>query len=169
MYKGDSRSHISFFNLPHVTLPLPAPDSMRCCTVTRLSTRVTVPLRCCSASMRAGIALSSPPFFSFLRECRSSHSSLECSAALVAISHVFWRLPAVTFLMSWLPRCRDLCYYVGNIASDISGISTKVSYENMWRSHFCSIIHSFCHRRPAGQHGRPQKNVFITGKQVRFT
>ena len=29
-------------------------------------------------------------------------------------------------------------YYAGNIAFDISGISTKVSYENMWRSHFCS-------------------------------
>ena len=31
--------------------------------------------------------------------------------------------------------------YVGNIAFDISGISAKVSYENMWRSHFCSHCH----------------------------
>ena len=30
-------------------------------------------------------------------------------------------------------------HYVGNIAFDISGISAKVSYENMWRSHFCSM------------------------------
>ena len=28
-------------------------------------------------------------------------------------------------------------HYVGNIAFDISGISAKVSYENMWRSHLC--------------------------------
>ena len=33
-----------------------------------------------------------------------------------------------------------LFYYVGNIVLDISGISTKVSYDNMWRSHFCSLI-----------------------------
>ena len=31
-------------------------------------------------------------------------------------------------------------YYVGNIVLDISGISTKVSYDNTWRSHFCSLI-----------------------------
>ena len=31
-------------------------------------------------------------------------------------------------------------HYVGNIAFDISGISAKVSYENMWRSHFCSYV-----------------------------
>ena len=32
-----------------------------------------------------------------------------------------------------------LCfYYVGNIVFDISGISTKVSHDNTWRSHFCS-------------------------------
>ena len=30
-------------------------------------------------------------------------------------------------------------YYVGNIAFDISGISTKASCENMRRSHFCSM------------------------------
>ena len=29
-------------------------------------------------------------------------------------------------------------YYVGNIVLDISGISTKVSHDNTWRSHFCS-------------------------------
>ena len=29
-------------------------------------------------------------------------------------------------------------YYVGNIVFDIFGISTKVSYDNTWRSHFCS-------------------------------
>ena len=28
-------------------------------------------------------------------------------------------------------------YYVGNIVFDISGISTKVSYDKMWRSRFC--------------------------------
>ena len=33
-----------------------------------------------------------------------------------------------------------LFYYVGNIVLDISGISTKVSYDNMWRSHFCSYV-----------------------------
>ena len=31
-------------------------------------------------------------------------------------------------------------YYVGNIVFDISGISTKVSYDNTWRSHFCSFV-----------------------------
>ena len=31
-------------------------------------------------------------------------------------------------------------YYVGNIVLDISGISTKVSHDNTWRSHFCSLI-----------------------------
>ena len=30
-----------------------------------------------------------------------------------------------------------LFYYVGNIVLDISGISTKVSHDNTWRSHFC--------------------------------
>ena len=30
-------------------------------------------------------------------------------------------------------------YYSGNIAFDISGISTKVPHENMWLSHFCSF------------------------------
>ena len=29
-------------------------------------------------------------------------------------------------------------YYVGNIVFDISGISIKVSCENMWRSYFFS-------------------------------
>ena len=33
-----------------------------------------------------------------------------------------------------------LFYYVGNIVLDISGISTKVSYDNTWRSHFCSFV-----------------------------
>ena len=33
-----------------------------------------------------------------------------------------------------------LFYYVGNIVLDISGISTKVSYDNTWRSHFCSCF-----------------------------
>ena len=33
-----------------------------------------------------------------------------------------------------------LFYYEGNTVSGISGISTKVSYDNMWRSHFCSLI-----------------------------
>ena len=35
-------------------------------------------------------------------------------------------------------------HYVGNIAFDISGISAKVSYENMWRSHFCSMQSAPC-------------------------
>ena len=30
-------------------------------------------------------------------------------------------------------------HYVGNIAFDISGTSPRVSYENMWRSHLCSL------------------------------
>ena len=32
-----------------------------------------------------------------------------------------------------------LFYYVGNITFDIFGISTKVAYENMWRSPFCYL------------------------------
>ena len=35
-----------------------------------------------------------------------------------------------------------LFLYVGNIDLDISGISTKVSYDNTWRSLFCYIIHA---------------------------
>ena len=35
-------------------------------------------------------------------------------------------------------RSKAFLYYVGNIVLDISGISTKVSYDNTWRSHFCS-------------------------------
>ena len=35
---------------------------------------------------------------------------------------------------------RQVFYYVGNIVFDISVISTKVSYENMWRSHFCYYV-----------------------------
>ena len=31
-------------------------------------------------------------------------------------------------------------YYVGNIVFDIFGISTKVSYDNTWRSHFCYFL-----------------------------
>lgn len=34
----------------------------------------------------------------------------------------------------------DRILYVGNIAFDISGISTKVPHENMWLSHFCSYV-----------------------------
>ena len=40
-------------------------------------------------------------------------------------------------------------HYVGNIAFDISGISAKVSYENMWRSHFCSMQSAPCALFPA--------------------
>ena len=40
-----------------------------------------------------------------------------------------------------------LFYYVGNIDFDISGISTKVSYENMWRSYFCSFLRCFDAKR----------------------
>ena len=31
-------------------------------------------------------------------------------------------------------------YYVGNIVFDIFGISAKVSYDNTWRSRFCSFL-----------------------------
>ena len=35
---------------------------------------------------------------------------------------------------------RRFFHYVGNIVFDISGISTKVSHDNTWRSHFCSGV-----------------------------
>ena len=33
--------------------------------------------------------------------------------------------------------CGNRSGYAGNIVFDISGISTKVSHDNTWRSHFC--------------------------------
>ena len=51
-------------------------------------------------------------------------------------SKVFYR----GFSDADIHRKTPVFYYVGNIVLDISGISTKVSYDNMWRSHFCSLI-----------------------------
>ena len=46
-------------------------------------------------------------------------------------------------LVSYHDLIKQVLFYVGNIAFDISGISTKFSYENMWRSHFCSFLQCF--------------------------
>ena len=37
--------------------------------------------------------------------------------------------------------------YEGNIVFDIPGISTNVSYDNMWRSQICAIRKTFCNQR----------------------
>lgn len=37
--------------------------------------------------------------------------------------------------------------YEGNIVFDIPGISTNVSYDNMWRSQICAIRKTFCKQR----------------------
>ena len=59
-----------------------------------------------------------------------------------------WRLPCQKKHRN-VSRCNVIrsgafSYYVGNIVFDISGISTKVSYDKTWRSHFCSSCILLC-------------------------
>ena len=50
-------------------------------------------------------------------------------------------------------------YYVGNIVIDISGISTKVSYDNTWRSHFCSKVRVYV----KDDKGNPYRGDYSSG------
>ena len=74
-------------------------------------------------------------------------TKLRDTSEVDAVTEFFFK-SGVCFVMLKRSRCGsflcivdllDIFYYVGNIVLDISGISTKVSYDNTWRSHFCSF------------------------------